>query len=181
MWAMPEMSSYDLNPTAASLLGFLHAGPMTGWDLGRAVEDSIGNFWNVTRSQVYRELRSLEAQGLIESGERGQRERRPFRLTVEGRSAFSAWIDQVPGEEIIRFPLLLTVFFREHVDAGRLDRSLHEHELRHLRRLEEYERQVPDLPEDCGPAQVLRFGIEYERMVLRWFASLAGYRSIAGE
>ena len=48
-----------LNPTAASLLGFLHQGPMTGWDLAQTVEATIGDFWNVTRSQVYRELRTL--------------------------------------------------------------------------------------------------------------------------
>ena len=46
----------DLNPTAASLLGYLDVGPMTGWDLNEFVRASIGNFWNVTRSQVYREL-----------------------------------------------------------------------------------------------------------------------------
>ncbi|MBV8160258.1 MAG: hypothetical protein JO265_04985, partial [Acidimicrobiia bacterium] len=39
-----------LNPTAMSLLGFLDLGPMTGWDLDRWVQISIGNFWNVTRS-----------------------------------------------------------------------------------------------------------------------------------
>jgi DNA-binding PadR family transcriptional regulator len=168
-----------LNPTAASLLGFLHAGPMTGWDIGQTAEQSIGGFWNVTRSQVYRELRSLEAQGLIEPGETGPRDRRPFRLTEEGRRAFAAWIDRPPLGEIIRFPLLLTVFFREHVDQGRLDRALHEHELRHLRRLDACEQQVELLEgEDSGPAQVLRFGIEYERAVLRWFASLPGYRSV---
>ena len=179
MCAMAETSSHDLNPTAASLLGFLLQGPMTGWELSQTAEQSIGNFWNVTRSQVYRELRSLEAAGLVEAGEAGPRDRRPFLLTDAGRRVFSDWIDRVPGDEIVRFPLLLTVFFRDRVDPARLDRFLHEHELRHLRRLEEYERLARDLTEDSGPAQVLRFGIEYERTVLRWLAALPGYRSIA--
>jgi len=30
-----------LNPTAASLLGFLHHGPMTGWDLVAAAQTVI--------------------------------------------------------------------------------------------------------------------------------------------
>src|SRR2546423_5398362 len=47
----------DLNSTAASLLGFLETyGPMSGYDIVGMVEGSIGYFWNVTRSQVYREL-----------------------------------------------------------------------------------------------------------------------------
>jgi DNA-binding PadR family transcriptional regulator len=36
-----------LNPTAATLLGFLHRGPMTGWDLAQMAEMVIGEFWNV--------------------------------------------------------------------------------------------------------------------------------------
>ena len=54
-----------LNPTAATLLGFLHRGRMTGWDLAQMAEMVIGDFWNVTRSQVYRELRTLEGLDLV--------------------------------------------------------------------------------------------------------------------
>ena len=59
------MSSPDLNATATSLLGFLLDGPKTGWDLVQAVEGSVGYFWNITRSQVYRELETLAAQGYV--------------------------------------------------------------------------------------------------------------------
>src|ERR1700716_3372484 len=88
--ASPEASSQAsaMNPTAASLLGFLWAGEMTGWDIAEAVEQSIGNFWNVTRSQVYRELRTLEAAGMIKGGSIGPRDRRPYTITEAGRQAF---------------------------------------------------------------------------------------------
>src|SRR5207302_10176199 len=78
-----------LNPTAASLLGFLHQGPMAGWDLAQLVETTIGDFWNVTRSQIYRELRSLQDIGLVEAGEAGVRERLPYSITDAGREAVS--------------------------------------------------------------------------------------------
>jgi hypothetical protein len=52
---LPAGAARPLNPTAASLLGFLHAGPMTGWDLVATAETLIGDFWSLTRSQVYRE------------------------------------------------------------------------------------------------------------------------------
>ena len=41
-----------VNPTAASLLGFLHDGPMSGWDLVNRAQERIGEFWSLTRSQV---------------------------------------------------------------------------------------------------------------------------------
>src|SRR5690242_19907305 len=118
------MSTPDLNATAASLLGFLHTGPQTGWDLQQAVESSIGNFWNVTRSQVYRELKALAALGLITAGASGARDRTPYRITKEGRAAFASWIAREPEPGIMRLPLVVTVFFGSHVDPALLRRYI---------------------------------------------------------
>ena len=51
-----QAKSVELNSTAASLLGFLHEKPCSGYDLEVVIDGSIGRFWNVTRSQIYREL-----------------------------------------------------------------------------------------------------------------------------
>ncbi len=59
------MAARPLNPTAASLLGLLHERPMTGWDLVTVPEQRIGNFWTLTRSQVYRELAAMATAGLV--------------------------------------------------------------------------------------------------------------------
>src|SRR5438445_6924083 len=92
----------DLNATAASLLGFLHQGAMSGWDLAQTVSATIGDFWNVTKSQIYRELRTLEGLGLVEAGTTGTRERRPYAVTEAGRDAFAAWIAREPGDDVVR-------------------------------------------------------------------------------
>jgi len=109
-----------LNPTAASLLGFLHEGPMTGWDLLRRAQERIGSFWTLTQSQVYRELAAMAAAGLVEVGPPGPRDRKPHALTDAGREAFARWLDQDPGPDQIRIPLLLTIAFAEHLPAQRL-------------------------------------------------------------
>ncbi len=100
-----------LNATAASLLGFLHSGPKTGWDLVATAQREIGDFWSITQSQVYRELTAMAEAGLVEAGERGRRDSRPYAITDKGREAFAAWVAQPPGAELIRFPLLLTIVF----------------------------------------------------------------------
>ena len=64
----PAVPTRPLNATAASLLGFLHEGPMTGWDLVERAQERIGDFWTVTRSQVYRELAAMASDALIERG-----------------------------------------------------------------------------------------------------------------
>jgi DNA-binding PadR family transcriptional regulator len=166
------------NPTAASLLGFLHRGPMTGWELARATENSIGEFWNITSSHVYRELRTLETAGLVVPGETGARDRRPYAITDAGREAFARWILNEPGPDIIRSPLLLTVFFGAHLPAALLRRFLDLHRLRHEQRLDYY-RMLSAAVGDTDPfaAATLAYGIAHEEAVARWFAGLPWLRN----
>jgi len=161
-----------VNATAASILGFLSNGPMTGWELYATIENSIGNFWNVTRSQVYRELRTLAGDELIEIGATGPRDRRVCTITPRGRAVFHARIATMPGAEIIRFPLLLTVFFGDAVPPDVLRAACIEHRRLHAARLAEYERQVPLAKAYRCPALALDFGIAYEQTVIAWIDSL---------
>lgn len=162
-----------LNPTAASLLGFLLEGPLTGWDIVATVEASIGCFWNLTRSQVYRELRSLEESGYVEVGETGPRDRRPYTLTEQGRSAFTDWLRQDPGDDLVRMQLLLKFFFADELDAATVRRYIMLHRPEHEARLAYFKSLLPDVGEE-GPMRehTLRFGIAYEEAVLEWFDSV---------
>lgn len=171
------MAARPLNPTAAALLGFLHAGPMSGWDLVATAQTVTGDFWTVTRSQVYRELRTMTAAGLVKAGEPEARDRRPFTITTAGRSAFAEWIAGEPGSETIRFPLLLTISFGRHLEADQLAAFVHRHRAVHARRLADYEQQrtsaeASDVESDVYAMATLTFGITYERAVLAWFDQL---------
>jgi DNA-binding PadR family transcriptional regulator len=179
MWTVssPEADAAvpELNATAASLLGFLHSGPRTGWDIVQTVEGTIGNFWNVTRSQVYRELRTLEEHGLVTAGETGARDRRPYAITAAGRRAFTEWIAREPGPDVVRSPLLLTIFFGEYVEPALLRRFLILHRAQHEKQLAYYENlhdSLAGLDGEDHSVLALRYGIEHERAVLRWMAAL---------
>jgi len=163
----------DLNPTAASLLGFLAGGvAMSGWELAGLTDVAIGPFWNVTRSQIYRELRDLADRGLVEPGPPGRRDRVPYSITTTGRQAFSAWIAQAPGPDLIRHRLLLTVLFADHLPAGRLREILTEQRAGHTAQRDAYRRLEPAV--EAGPAAAtLAFGIAYEEMVLTWMDDVA--------
>ncbi|HEY3210188.1 MAG TPA: helix-turn-helix transcriptional regulator [Actinomycetota bacterium] len=165
--------SSELNSTAASLLGFLASGSMSGWELAEAVEATIGNFWNVTRSQIYRELAQLTERGLVERGEAGPRNRRRYTITGAGRAAFSEWIRREPGPELIRFPLLLTLFFADHVSPEDLARFVEGHRRRHEQRLAFYRTMMEGASLDSPPVQTLRFGIAYEEAFLKWLDGLS--------
>jgi DNA-binding PadR family transcriptional regulator len=171
------MSPQVPNATAASLLGFLHHGPMSGWDLAAVAQTVIGEFWSLTRSQVYRELERMAATGLVVAGEPEARNRRPFEITDAGRAAFAAWIEQEPGAEQIRFPLLLTVSFGRHLPPAKLRRFVEQHRRVHAERLADYEQQyaaatAPGVEPDPYSLATLEFGLAHERAVMDWFDRL---------
>lgn len=169
--------AHELNSTAASLLGFLHDGPLSGWDLVARAEERIGEFWSLTQSQVYRELARMAEDGLVEAGEPGTRARKQYEITDKGRRAFAEWVSRPPGAETIRFPLLLTLAVGRHVPSELLASFLTRHRFVHADRLAAYEKKRSDMPpgiEEIDPYAVatLDFGIRYERAVLEWFADL---------
>ncbi|WP_245865505.1 PadR family transcriptional regulator [Rhodococcoides kyotonense] len=168
------MTDSPLNATAASLLGFLHDGAMTGWDLHATAEACIGGFWTVTRSQVYRELSALSARGFVEEGDVGARAQKPFTITDAGRAAFTEWIDRDPGEANIRHPLLLTIAFGKHLEPARRAEILHEHRRRHEQVLEGYlaQQQAHADQRTVFDSATLDFGIRYEKATLDWFDAL---------
>ncbi len=165
-----------LNATQGSLLGLLHDQPKTGWDLLQEVQAGLVRFWNVTPSHLYRELHTLEERGLIAGQQRGVRDRRPFSITAAGKRAFKSWMTEGPGPEQLRFPLLVKLWFGQHVDrrslAGFIEASRKEHE----ERLELYEHIEVH---DPHAASVVAFGVAYETAVLGWLSELPGRLQLA--
>jgi len=170
-----RVATERLNATAGSLLGFLHSGPQSGWDLVQTAQIQIGDFWSLTQSQVYRELTAMAQAGLIQAEATGPRDRRAYRLTKDGRAAFAAWLKQLPGDEQIRYPLLLTLTFARHLPAKQIDSFVAHHRGIHAGRLETY-RQAEAAARAAGATATdlvtLDFGIRYETAVLGWFDNL---------
>jgi DNA-binding PadR family transcriptional regulator len=165
----PPQGNVKLNATQGSVLGFLSAGPRTGWELLQEAKGGLARFWNVTPSHVYRELAALERRKLVRAGRPGPRDRRPFTITAAGRRAFTAWIEEMPGAEQIRFPLLVSLWFGRHVPAETLASFVDHARKEHEARLVLYEGLQTD---DPHVGAVVSFGVHYERAVLEWLAEL---------
>lgn len=161
-------ASPELNATAASVLGFLLHEPMTGWDVAAKIEEIIGDFWNVTRSQIYRELKLLAEHGLVTSLETGPRDRQPYRVTDAGRKAFHRWISERPGPPTMRLPLVLQVFFADAVEPDVLRASLDEMRAYHVARLEAYRGFEEQVERGTGGDDALRLGIRFQELMIEW-------------
>lgn len=172
-----DATDFQLNSTAASLLGFLHSGEQSGWDLVRIAQATIGDFWTLTPSQVYRELARMSQYGLVSKGAAGPRSRIPYTLTGTGSSAFRAWVAQEPDDETIRFPLLLTLTFSEHLPRRTVHEMIARHRARHANTLDRYRHQYDEGsahtdPDDPYALAALEFGLAYEKAVIAWCDAL---------
>jgi DNA-binding PadR family transcriptional regulator len=96
------------------LLGLLTIEPMSGYDLGQLIRDSVGHFWNESYGQIYPNLKKLEAGGFVTSErerQKGKPDRRIYSITKKGRERLAAWLAVAPQPEIPRNELLLKLFF----------------------------------------------------------------------
>lgn len=113
-----------LKPSSYLILGMLNRGHATGYAIKRTVDLSTRFFWAASLAQVYPELAALEENGYVTSADEphGNRPRKTYRLTDQGRAALSDWLDseRVPDFEQ-RDEGLLRLFF---ADALPLEEAL---------------------------------------------------------
>lgn len=167
------------NRTRYVVLGMLGVAPMTGYGLRKAIEGSVGHFWQESFGQLYPALRALVADGLVEAqATRGGPGRggATYRVTPRGRAALAGWLAVPPVLEPQRNELLLKVFFAGAVPPEVTGKNLDgvAAALRaELAALEEIARTLdapghgrhPDAP---YWRLTLEFGLEFLRMALAW-------------
>jgi PadR family transcriptional regulator, regulatory protein AphA len=157
-----------------AVLGLLADGPLSGYDLHKRAERTIGYFWRPAKSKIYELLPRLGERGLVDSRQVPQ-DRRPDKqvheLTPLGREALREWLEShdLP-KTVARNPLLLRLFFGAHGDtAALLDliaelKTRAEQQLGELRALE----NDVDPERDAFAFLTLLHGIEDAESTVRW-------------
>ena len=77
-----------------AILACLTERPMTGYELAKTFDNSIGFFWKADHQQIYRELTKLRDRGHIQGREvvqSGKPNKLVYTLTSEGRAALRPW------------------------------------------------------------------------------------------
>lgn len=98
------------------ILGLLNYAPMTGYNLKKLFDESVNNIWEASLSQIYRELGTLEKNGLVTS-QIEQQDDRPdkkiYSISEEGKIAFSEWLVNFSDKFISpkRDEFMLRIFF----------------------------------------------------------------------
>lgn len=158
-----------------AILVSLGDGAMSGYDLAKHFDESIGFFWKATHSQIYRELSKLKARGLISAEEiyqRGKPNRILYSITEAGREALLAWSRQPTAPDPVKDNFLVKLYGLEHMDIETLREHLAQRMEGHRDRLAKF-REIaasmePSTLGELGRLRGLEIGLRYEREWAEW-------------
>lgn len=161
-----------------AILACLTERPMTGYELAKTFDTSIGFFWKADHQQIYRELSKLRDRGHVRAQEvvqTGKPNKLVYTLTPEGRAALKHWSARPSRPASIKDDLLVRMFALEAVDLDALRADIMSRLEHHRDRQARYERilakRFPDgtAPHaDLGKLLNLRLGVRHERAVVEW-------------
>lgn len=163
---------------ADAILACLTEHPMTGYELAKTFNSSIGFFWKADHQQIYRELSKLRERGHIQGREvvqSGKPNKLVYTLTTEGKAAFRHWAAKPSTPASIKDDLLVRIYALDAVDIEPLRADLMARQEHHRDRHDRYERILKKrfplgnaLAADMGKLLGLRIGMRYEQMVAEW-------------
>jgi DNA-binding PadR family transcriptional regulator len=163
-----------------AILACLTERPMTGYELAKTFDSSIGFFWKADHQQIYRELSRLRDRGHIQGREvvqSGKPNKLVYTLTSEGRAALKHWAAGPSSPPSIKDDLLVRLYALDSIDIEPLRADLMARLEHHRDRFLRYERilnkRFPDgtaSSADTGKLLGLRIGLRHERMVAEWCA-----------
>jgi len=151
---------------------------MTGYELAKTFDASIGFYWKASHQQIYRELTRLRDRGHIQGCEvvqSGKPNKLVYTLTPEGRAALRHWGARPSVPPSIKDDLLVRLYALDSVDIDSLRTDLMARLEHHRDRCSRYERilnkRFPEdtaSPADTGKLLALHLGVRHERTVVEW-------------
>jgi PadR family transcriptional regulator AphA len=137
-----------------ALLALLSAGPMTGYEISRRFQSSVGHVWHAPDSQIYPELRKMENAGLVagedvDAGPRGTK--RVYRPTEKGTEAFRDWMNAPLKYGLDRDPANLRAAYLEWSSPQAARQMMNDHVTHFVALIEQYDRQVLEIDERLNP------------------------------
>lgn len=134
-----------------AILSVAYRENITGYDLLKRFDGSVGFFWKATYPQIYRELDSLEKEKLI-VGKTQKQESRPdkkiFSITPLGEEALRKWCLEEINFKPTNNELLLKIFSGDLVGNEAINRHINDYIKYTKSQLEKLQNIKKDLPAD---------------------------------
>lgn len=125
-----------------ALLASLNESSATGYQLTQRFKERMGNVWNASHQQVYRELGQLHDAALVDVElveQSGKPDRKVYQISESGCEALAEWVNGMSRRPPTRDPFLLKLFAGDHWQLDRLLAELTQHEQEWQARLARYQ------------------------------------------
>ncbi|MCU1566450.1 MAG: PadR family transcriptional regulator [Pseudarthrobacter sp.] len=145
-----------------ALLALLRVGPLSGYELQKQFSLSVGHVWHAPDSQIYPELRKMEAENLIAGEEqpRGQRAtRRVYHVTDAGNQAFLEWMHTPLEYARVRDPAHLRAAYLEAAAPDVARQFFQSHIEQWERELAQWEGELARIADLTNPMLVRRLAV----------------------
>lgn len=173
----PDLAHLELPSSSFVVLGMLGLGVRSGYEIKRAVDESIRQFAAISFRQIYPDLKRMEDLGLVVATEApiGNKRRTYYELTAEGAAALEWWLrSDEPITTELRHTGLLKLFFSDRLtDEERLAlvARVRSHHIQTRNALAS-SRPAADartrLRGEVMPLLTLDFGLELSDFVIGW-------------
>lgn len=164
---------------AEAILVCLAEKPLTGYDLAKTFDTSIGFFWHADHQQIYRELKKLKERGWVNDElvvQEGRPNKRRYSITGSGRDRLVDWSRESDPPPGVKDDMMVKLYGLAEVDIPSVAAQIRDRLAGHRRRLALYERIRDTVFADMDrsdPAVVGRFlglqlGLDYEKAWIGW-------------
>lgn len=149
------------SPTTYGLLGLLAVRSWTGYELTQQLQRSLRYVWSASEGHLYREQTHLVDLGwaTVTDEPAGERTRKRYTITRDGREALSEWLATEPGEPHFEIEGVLRLFYGDQGSVSDLTASM-ESTARSARiMLDEMSTIADDYLAEGGPLSMLEAGL----------------------
>ncbi|MEK4511451.1 PadR family transcriptional regulator [Paenibacillus sp. FSL K6-2524] len=131
------------NKTRYVILGLLNEEDLSGYEIKRIIDLRLSFFWNESFGQIYPELKRLTLEGLIVTSDQTSnsgKESKKYSITNQGRQELQEWL-KVPVEtELIRYEILLKLYFSNASTSSSMINHIKEFEINHRKQRELFQK-----------------------------------------
>jgi DNA-binding PadR family transcriptional regulator len=125
---------------------------MTGYEIKKVVDTRFSYFWSESYGQIYPELNSMEKDGVIRESSNqevlGRRNTRKFEITQSGLHELKDWLSCSVEKEVVRYELLLKLYFSHHTTTETMMDHIREFQINHKKQQLIFEKFQKELEEN---------------------------------
>lgn len=167
------------------ILGLLSEEPLTGYEIKKIVDMRFSYFWSESYGQIYPELNRMSKEGVIHQIESQTptkgRSSCKYEITPEGLEELKKWLVAPVDKEVIRYELLLKLYFSNLAPTENIIDHIREFQINHRKQQHIFEFFQNNLEEhfeeDDNHAEVLmvlRFGQKVWQAYDEWCEEVIG-------